>query len=781
MNPLHKRVFGVMLFLAMLCLLCWLHPPSWAQKPPAVLPPNPLAPVLGPMPFGIKPGTALDLTLTGSNLANPTGVLTNFPAKVSIPNDKKNGTEPTTLRVRLEVPADVAPGYYTLQLATTQGMSNMRVFCIDDLAAVAEVATNRNKATPQVLPLPCVLAGRTDNEQACFFKFSVKPGQRLTFDVLGRRLGSAIDPEITLYDAKSMRELAHQNDSPGCQSDCRLTHTFKEGGDYLLEIKDVLNRGGADYFYRLRVGDFPNATLPIPMAAKRGSTVNVQFAGPMVEGVAPVAVKVPQDPALTMLWVAPKGSNGLHGWPVALALTDHDELLEQEPNNEPAKAQAIPVPAGVTGRFLQSSDVDYYRVTAKKGQKLVVDVETLELYSPTLVYLAIKNAKTGAELAKANPEAVPPLDQRIDFNVPEDGDYLIEVQHLNLAGGPSEAYHLTVRPAAPDFDLTLGLDRFDLAGNSPLPLTILANRQGYAGPIEVTLAGPVGLAGSAAIPAGQASTTLIVTARPDLPMGPHRVSLVGKAMIDGKPVSRLVSVRQAVSQSMGNMLFPPQNFNTQVALAIIEKAPFDLIARMEPAEALNTATAKLVIQAKRQPGFDDVITLNPPIGLPPNVAVPKIAAIAKGQAEIKVDVPLNPKAPLGEYLIVVNGKAKHMKKDFQGNSQPAKLLLTLPFDLKIEPAVLKLLPGQKAKLKVSAQRKAGYQGPIALEVRKLPAGVTAGKAAIPMGQAALEIEVAAVANAAPTTKGDVDVLGTATAAGNQQAATPAFTITIGKK
>lgn len=767
---------------AVMLTLCWSGGPSWGQKPPAVLPPNPLAPVLAPpMPLGAKPGTVLDLTLTGSNLAGPTGLLLSFPAKVTIPNDKKNGTEPGTLRVRLEVPADAPLGYHTIQLATTQGMSNLRVFCVDDLPTVAEVATNRKKETPQVLPVPCTLAGRTDNEQPCYFKFSVKPGQRLTFDVLGHRLGSTIDPEMTLYDAKSMRELAHQNDSPGCQSDCRLTHVFKEGGDYLLEIKDVLNRGGADFFYRLRVGDFPNATMPIPMAAKRGSTVNLQFAGPMVDGVAPLAVTVPQDPSRDVLWIAPKGANGLHGWPVALALTDHDELVEQEPNNEPAKAQAIPVPGGVTGRLMQSSDVDFYRFTAKKGQKLVIDAETLELYSPTLIYMAVKNAKTNAELAKTNPEAPPPADQRIDFTAPEDGDYLVEIQHLNLAGGPSEAYHLTIRPSAPDFDLSLNLDRFDLAGNSPLPLTILANRRGYAGPIDISLAGAGGMTGTATIPAGQASTTLIVTAKPDLPMGPFRAALSGKAMIDGKAVIRPVSVRQAVTQSMGNLLFPPRNFNSQIALAIREKAPFELIARMEQPEVLNTATAKLVIQAKRQPGFDDAITLAPPIGLPANVAVPKIAAIAKGQAEIKVDVPLNPKAPLGEYLIIVNGKAKHMKRDFQGNSQPAKLVLTLPFELKVEPAALKLLPGQKTKLKITAQRKAGYQGPIALEVRKLPAGVTASKGAIPMGQAALELEVTVAPNAAPATAGGIDVLGTATAAGNQQAATSPFTVTIGKK
>src|SRR5204862_549372 len=83
------------------------------------------------------------------------------------------------------------------------------------------------------------------------------------------------------------------------QTDPRISFTFKDGGDYIVEIKDVLNRGGADYFYRLRIGDFPLATTPVPMAAKRGTKAKISFAGPAVEDAAPVDVDVPTDPTLT--------------------------------------------------------------------------------------------------------------------------------------------------------------------------------------------------------------------------------------------------------------------------------------------------------------------------------------------------------------------------------------------------------------------------------------------------------------------------------------------------
>src|SRR5215510_3210857 len=151
---------------------------SWSQpKPP---PPNPNAPNLNmPGPMGMQRGTALDLLLTGGNLANPTGFWTSAPAKVAIPTTDKNGTDAGKLTVRLEVPADAPLGLYACRLANKSGVSNLRLFCIDDLPTVVEVAPNRNKATPQAVPVPCVVAGTTAAEASNWFKITAKAGQRL--------------------------------------------------------------------------------------------------------------------------------------------------------------------------------------------------------------------------------------------------------------------------------------------------------------------------------------------------------------------------------------------------------------------------------------------------------------------------------------------------------------------------------------------------------------------------------------------------------------------------
>src|SRR5262249_48928545 len=98
-------------------------------------------------------------------------------------------------------------------------------------------------------------------------------------------------------------------------------------------------------------------------------------------------------------------------------------------------------------------------------------------------------------------------------------------------------------------------------------------------------------------------------------------------------------------------------------------------------------------------------------------------------------------------------------------------------ELRVEPNPLTLTAGQTARLKVTAARKGGYDGPVALEFRNLPMNVTAPKVAIDAGRDAIEAELTAAANAPVGARGDVRVLG-APAIANQTAASPNFTIRV---
>jgi hypothetical protein len=757
-----------------------------AQVPPVK--PNPQAPTLAmPAPMGMKRGTSLDLTLTGSNLAEPTALWTSFPAKVIISTENKNGTDQAKLLVHLEVPKDAPMGFHTIRLATTRGMSNYRIFCIDDLPQLMAATTNRSLSTAQTVPIPCVIVGRADAEVTDYFKFSVRAGQRVSFEVLGRRLGSAFDPQISLHDIHTGRELpdAYSNDAPGLQTDARLTYTFKEAGEYVLSIRDVMYRGGPDFWYRLRIGDFPCASAPIPLAIKRGSKGVVQFAGPNVDGVAPAEVSAPSDPTANTLWIAPKSVNGLYGWPVALAVSDLDEAIEQEPNNDIGHANRIPIPGAVTGRFLEKGDIDYFVFTAKKGQRIVIQGHTLEYNSPTLLDMTVNDAK-GSQLAASNPQANHPEDQRIDFTPPADGDYYLMVKHLTDWGGPSEAYRIEIRPYQPGFSLTAGLDRFDATpgGSVEIPIQTLTRRD-YTGPIEVSVVGHPGITGQTVLNAtpppqpNQPAGKLTISVKPDVPIGAYFVRVQGKATINGQPVIVDAEVTPTIKEELAGLPFPPRELLHPIAFAVTEKPPFSLLAKVDSAESLRGVPVPVTIAAQRSPGFAEEIDVTAS-GLPANVTIPGLK-IAKGQNEVKGQLTPAGNAPIGQFPIRFVGKSKVSFKEFQVASAPANLVLVHPFDLKVEPASLKISQNGKGKIKITATRKAGYQGPIAFELRNLPANVMAAKGTIAMGQNEAEVEVTIPANAAAGEKKDVNVLGTASAAGNQQNASPDFTLTIEKK
>jgi hypothetical protein len=270
-----------------------------------------------------------------------------------------------------------------------------------------------------------------------------------------------------------------------------------------------------------------------------------------------------------------------------------------------------------------------------------------------------------------------------------------------------------------------------------------------------------------------------MSAKADVPQGLYPIIIQGKATINGKPVVSNVSVRGAISQSMAALAFPPRQLYHQIFVAVTDKPPFTLAAKFDQPAALRGVAASVTITATRVAGFAEEIAILP-LGLPPTVA-PAMKNIPKGQNEVKVQLTPAAAAPIGQFPISFTGKGKFQNVDYTVTAPAVTLSLALPFDLTVAPTPVKILPGAKAKFTVTAARKGGYAGPITLAVRNLPPNVTATTPTIAMGQNTAEIELTAAAAAAPVDKADVNVLGTATAAANQQNASANFVVSVMKK
>ena len=669
-----RQSLAVLLAVAVVVLCSRESPVSAQAKKAPLITPAPQAPTITSVgPNGAQRGTSVELRIVGTNLEEPVAIWTSFPAKAEVQSEKAK--DATKARVKLDVPADAPIGVHTLRVAAKNGVSNALTFCVDDLPQIVEVDTNRTKSTAQLIPIPGVVLGRTDAEMSDFFKIDVKAGQRVTIETLGRRLGSAIDPIILLHDAKTGRELPglYSDDAPGLQSDARLTHTFKEAGEFLIEVRDSTHRGGPDFFYRLRLGDFPAVLSAIPSALKRGAKASISFTGPAVEGLQPIEITAPTDPTKAVIYVAPKG-----GWPVPIMLSDIDEMAEVEPNNEPAKANKLPIPGGVTGRFSDKGDIDVFSFPVKKGVKYAIVAETYEINSPAEVYMTLKNAK-GAELGKSTPTAPA---ARIDYATAEDGEVLLHVEHLNYAHGPNEVYRVSVRPNEPDFDIAVGIDRFEAApgGTVLIPITAI-NRRDYTGPIELTIAGPAELSGTATIAAGMPAappattlTYLPLHVKAGTKPGPIEFQVKAIAKVNGKEIIRIASANDVVKARMANLPFPPREMQSSLAIGVIDKPLFQLTAKL-PIPAVKTGTpVNIMIDAGRAMGFADEITLTA-IHLPANVtATPK--PIAKGTEEIALQVTAAANAAPGPATLFVKGSAKVGGKDYVLYSAPITFTIT---------------------------------------------------------------------------------------------------------
>jgi hypothetical protein len=633
------------------------------QPKPLVVPAAPQAPTLAAAgSLGAKSGESLELTLTGTNLNDPVAVLLSCPGKVSIPNDNKNGTDAAKLRVKIELPADCPAGLHTIRVATKLGVSNFRPFIVDELAATPELDTNRSKDTPQVVTIPSAIAGRTDPEVSDFFKVKINAGQTVTFEVLARRIGSPLDPIVVLHDAKTKREIAelYADDTPGLLSDCRLTHTFKDGGEFLVEVRDTTFRGGADYFYRLRIGEFPGATTAFPVAAQRGKTASIGFAGPGTADIPAVSVKVPADPTLAAVYVAPKKASGISGWPVPVRLSDWPEIAEQEPNNEPAKANKLPLPGGVSARFEKPGDIDHFAVTCKKGVKYAATATTFEINSPSEVLIRVLDDK-GKEVGRSNPSQAA---TRVEFTPAADGEYVIACEQQNFLSGPNEIYHLSVQPVTADFSISLAFDRAEApaGGGTAIGATVV-RLNGYAGPVELSIVGDAALSGTVTLPAGQTVAFVPLLVKEGTKPGASSFRVQGKATVDGQAIVRVGTLVDTVKATLGGIPNPPPEMLSECAMAVVEKPAFSLSLKADPASIEKGKGGKVLIEAVRGMGADADIAIAP-LFTPPNVTPAAAKPIAKGATKTDLGLTVTPAATAGPTPFVVRATTKVGGKDF---------------------------------------------------------------------------------------------------------------------
>ena len=193
-----------------------------------------------------------------------------------------------------------------------------------------------------------------------------------------------------------------------------------------------------------------------------------------------------------------------------------------------------------------------------------------------------------------------------------------------------------------------------------------------------------------------------------------------------------------------------------------------LPAKVEFVEG-QKATVTVKAMRKNYKGSIALAWKNLPVGVTASEA-----QIPRDKDSIEVELTAGPGSG-GKIKADVHTVGSTFDKKQVASSNVTVTVISRLFELKVEKTA-KITMGSKAFLRVSAQR-TDYEGPIALEVKDLPSDVKAAKAVIPAGKSEIDIELAA-ADQVKDVKADIHILGTATAANNQQRQSSAIQLQI---
>jgi hypothetical protein len=396
-------------------------------------------------------------------------------------------------KLKIAAAPDAALGVREFRIATELGISSIGQLIVVDDPVTIEAATNNVLAQAQAITLPCVIAGKLEViEDVDFFKFEGQQGATVTFEMFCARIQDKIHdlqkhakPMLTLYDAEG-RELA-ANDT-FFFADPLLSFTLPKAGGYYLQVRESTYDGDQRWVYAIAATTKPYVTHLYPMAGNPGQKTEVEPIGSAKLGHPKAALLAPKQPGVQQVLLDLKGQKTN---PVTFIVSELPQQLEQEPNDDPAKATRVTLPAGINGRIDKRRDMDHFVFKGSKGKALRLELKARRfgtlLNSSLHGVIEVMNAK-GATLASS--DVTHGQEASLVFTPPGDEDFVVRVRDLNSKGGETFVYHLEAAWALPDFTLRCDPDKAMIGPGSSAAWYVHVNRlNGFSAPVKVEIKG----------------------------------------------------------------------------------------------------------------------------------------------------------------------------------------------------------------------------------------------------------------------------------------------------
>ena len=270
----------------------------YAQQPSVPMP----APRINTIfPMGGQLGTTVELTVSGSDIDEPTGLVFSAPEikselivapeppvdpkKPPVPKPKRGGPI-TSAKFKVTIPASVAPATYDCRLVNKSGVSNPRAFAVGDKPEVNESDKPHNDVPDaQKVEIGTVINGVIANQtDVDYYSFAAKAGQRVLVHCSTSSIDSRARTLVEIFDTAGKRVGLNRNYK---ENDALADITAATEGTYSVRVSEfAYQAASADYFYRLTITTAPWIDSVYPAAINPLYSA-VSFISPCSMSVAP--------------------------------------------------------------------------------------------------------------------------------------------------------------------------------------------------------------------------------------------------------------------------------------------------------------------------------------------------------------------------------------------------------------------------------------------------------------------------------------------------------------
>ncbi len=581
--------------------------------------------------------------------------------------DKANKAPANKVEATLVITADCELGEHHIRLRTTSGATYARTFWVSQFPTVDEVEPNDDFDKPQELAMNVTVEGAAKPEEVDYYRIKAKKGQRISVEVEGMRINDSksgnilIDPYVAILDEKRF-ELAVSDDSALLKQDSVTSIIAPEDGEYTIEVRDSAYQGRGKY--RVHIGTFPRPMGVYPAGGKAGSEVEVTLIGDQ-KGDYKTKIKLPVDGSDTV------NVFGIHEGQLPpsgneMRVSKYDNILEKEPNNSSKEATpGAALPLAFNGVLQEPGDTDYFKFTAKKGQKYRFRSYANKIGTAVDTVIYIYDAK-GKQVG-SNDDADGSSDSRLDFTAAADGEYTVRVRDMLDRGGKDYVYRIETEAPVPNVVVTMPEQirrdiqfrkQFDVPKGNHFAMVVNVSRQNYSGELQFDLPNlPKGVTMEAdKIPANLSQFPIILHAAADAPIAGGLRKLYVKNVDPKKPVQGTYKQDLDIIRGNPNNVTYYSSPSNWLEVGVVEEAPFSISIDQSAVPIVRNGTLKLKIRAKRKEGFDKAILLRM-LWRPPGIGCPSTMTIPAKKNEVEYELNANANAELRTWKMTVLGEA----------------------------------------------------------------------------------------------------------------------------